>query len=525
MKHFILYILFSFATIWGNSQLGVSIIPPFIAPGGNPTMVQLLYGIFTNNDSVDIEVYLVMDCKESGNLIASATSARFTLEASRPLTINYQNAELLLSPLASFHTYGNYPEYVVRTGALPPGMYEICLTVVHDSIRYERCYSVSYENFTSVNLLTPLNGGSVLNDYPTFTWTRVSGSGDAFTTDIYYALKLVNVLEDQSPVIAMEANPAVFKEDQIDFNLFQYPITSQPLIPCQKYAWQIEAFEGIGNSRRSLAKSEIWDFRVDCEQWNGWGPNPDGAVPLDSNGLPVQCQLCDSADCKNHLIEFRKVSAEADGLFQLVLENKYTGTDPDFFPKSIRIKSQNDSVFAIADSVVNGWKLIPELSQQPAKELEWKLSQGTLPKGVTRPGIIQFTGSVTYPLSLTAEWKNKNGEVICTDSVSLMEVQYYYVLNSEPPEQIQEISGNLLKVQFFNDYASNSDLRWSIFDLASRSVMKPGSEPPGELKSENGQNRISIDLEPYALQPGKIYLLQVSDFINQYQLTFKQVEP
>lgn len=268
MKRLVFLLSMSFLFFINKSNSQVLVYPPALSHGGNPTLVQLMYGILNNTSSSGMEVYLQLVCTTQGQLVGDVKSKTFLLPAGVTL-INSQNAEILLYPVDVKYADNKYVAYGVRTSTLPPGTYEICVTVfkaLNDSITGKNCYSISIENFTSVNLLTPMNNSVNKNLYPIFTWSKVAGTESAFSNDIYYSLKIVEIFDEQSSLIAVQANPSVFKEDEINFNLFQYPVTSHPLEACKKYAWQIEAFQGIGVNKKSLIKSEMWSFRIECEQ-------------------------------------------------------------------------------------------------------------------------------------------------------------------------------------------------------------------------------------------------------------------
>ncbi len=271
LKIFVLLLLLFFAN---RAISQVIIYPPPLSPGGNPTVIQLMYGILNNTSSSALDVYMHLVCTNSGQPVADVQSKAFLLPSGITL-INSQNVENLLYPVDVKYADNKYLSYGIKTSSLPPGTYEICITVLQTiggSVIGNNCYSISIENFTSVNLLTPMNNGLSKNSYPIFSWSKVTGTAAAFSNDIYYSLKIVEINDEQSSVIAMQSNPAVFKEDEINFNLFQYPVTSHPLEPCKKYAWQIEAFQGMGINKKSRIKSEIWSFRVDCEQQLHWTP-------------------------------------------------------------------------------------------------------------------------------------------------------------------------------------------------------------------------------------------------------------
>lgn len=278
MKYFVFFLLLHFSIAQSSAQ--VIVYPPPLS-GGNPTVIQLMYGILNNTSSSGLNVYVHLVCTTNGQSIADVKSKNFLLPTGITF-INSQNVENLLYPVDVKYADNKYLAYGIRTSTLPPGKYEICVTVlkaINDSVAGKNCYSISLENFTSLNLLTPMNNSLSKNSYPIFTWSRITGTATAFSNDIYYSLTIVEIIDEQSSVIAMQSNPAVFKEDQIDFNLFQYPIISHPLEPCKKYAWQIEAFQRTGIDKKSLIKSEIWSFRIDCEQVIRWVPN--GQTPTD----------------------------------------------------------------------------------------------------------------------------------------------------------------------------------------------------------------------------------------------------
>lgn len=253
----------------------VLISPPPLFKGVKPDIIQLMYGILNNTSSSGLDVYIHVIAKSDGKLIVDANSKEFYL-AQGPTLINTSNAQELLYPGKVKYTDNRYLNYSIRTGELIQGEYDVCVSVLkakNDSILGKTCYSFIIENFTTVNLLTPINKSDCKNAYPIFTWSKVNGSASTFSDDIYYSLKIVEVFDEQSDLTAMQANPSVFKDDDISFNLFQYPLASHPLEPCKKYAWQIEAFQGRGLNKRSLIKSEIWSFREACEQELHWTPS------------------------------------------------------------------------------------------------------------------------------------------------------------------------------------------------------------------------------------------------------------
>ncbi len=538
LKNKIVFIVFLSVFLFSiaKSFSQVIITPPPIATGGNPTIIHLMYGVLNNTTSKEMNVYLQLVCTNKGQPVADVKSKNFILPKG-PTIINAINVEDLLYPVDVKYADNKYLTYGIQTSTLPPGTYQICVTVCDvttNAVVGKNCYSLQIENFTSVNLLTPMNNSESKNPYPIFTWTKVTGTSSTFGDDIYYTLKIVEVINDQSDVIAMQANPAVFKEDEISFNLFQYPVTSQPLGPCKKYAWQIEAFQGVGSKKRSLIKSEIWRFRVECEKethWTANGQPPPEEVPkkkpkkpVDGYSVVIPDMLKDSTSCKNFKAEFKKVSKGDTVSYKFVSTNNYTGTDSNFKPTSIKISVKNNLVIGIVDSLPAGLHRAPSKFPPGSSTMKWTNSRGYIPNGQTNLGNLYFQNSSANQFKIIYEWLNKNDKTTCKDSASFIEVQYYYELTEESSDNYSEISGNTLNVQFINNYASNSNLKMSIYDVGANALLKSTNERAVKLNSISGLNRITLNLKDYKLEPSKLYLLTVSDFVNNYHFKFKVID-
>jgi hypothetical protein len=290
LKRLILFLsLFLFTN---RTMAQVLVLPPGLH-GGNVSIVQLMYGILNNTSAAGINVSVQLTCTTGSQLVANVKSKTFLLPPGITV-INAQNAENLLYPVTVNYTDNKLEAFAIRMGALPPNTYQICVTVLkskNDSVVGKNCYSVTFENYTSVNLLTPMNNSTIKDQYPTHTWGKVTGTSQAFNNDVYYSIKIVEIIDGQSPIEAMKSNPAVFIENGINFNLIQLPITSHPLERGKRYAWQIEAFEGIGINKKNLITSEVWSFRVDYEQQIHWTSNvqqpADTTKPVKKKALPT----------------------------------------------------------------------------------------------------------------------------------------------------------------------------------------------------------------------------------------------
>ncbi|MCX6222528.1 MAG: hypothetical protein NTZ69_16275 [Bacteroidia bacterium] len=96
----------------------------------------------------------------------------------------------------------------------------------------------------------------------------------------------------------------------------------------------------------------------------------------------------------------------------------------------------------------------------------------------------------------------------------------YYELGKVPSNTITKISNETLDVQFFNKYASAENIKLTIYDVEAQKI-KRKSRDVIKLNSVTGLNRISIDIKDYNLEPGRLYLLTISDSHTDYNFNFR----
>jgi hypothetical protein len=549
----------------------VSVVGPFIPPLSNPMATELLYANLINSSPNSYEVELnakLILRNPNPSQVLEGTSKPFTLDPITNLTINRFNAEHLLYPITQASVDLPFALSVANTSTLPPGVYEICLEVRlasdHTPIGNNGCptFTVSNNNVTAVNLLTPLNQGTTPNAYPILTWSMLSGGAAAFDPNRYYALKIVTQLEEQSPQIAIQANPAIFLEDQLSLNQLQYPITSQPLVAGTTYAWQVEAYRQNGLQRQSLVWSEVWSFKVggavagDLAYWSGGGVGSGsgtgagigtgtgtgnangtgtptftgtgtstvtgtgtGVATGTGTGIPLLCAECDSVLCKNYNLQMKRLRKDTSGYFQLMVENKYTGTNHDYQPVSFKLSVRTDSLMALPDSLNSSWKLGAEVPEA-GRTQEWIIKTPKIPQGKSKPGNLRFSGPSTESISVIVEWKSRNNKIICRDTIDLIDVPYYFEIDRMAEGVVQHLTSQKLRVQFRNPYSGSPSIQVTIQDLATRAQIQPTQNQFSQMRAEEGLNRIAIDLKAFALTPGKVYLLKVSDQMRHYQMQF-----
>ena len=257
-------------------QVAVSLLPP---PPNQLNVEDLWRLTLTNNSADAIQVILRGEALEkTEGLLFEASSSVFMLEPGfttvmageiGPIDVGYGNPE--------------YQEYISRTGSAPSGTYTVCVNAVTAEtmeVLGSDCIQQSIEEIPPPELVSPLNGDVVMEEYPLFSWqVNPEQTGDV---GINYTLRIVELLGNQSPYEAMESNPAWFEESGISMNSFTYPVGARSFneggfegmnieeyfremdsYPENTYCWQVQSFDEDDNPLgENEGKSEVWVFGV-----------------------------------------------------------------------------------------------------------------------------------------------------------------------------------------------------------------------------------------------------------------------
>ena len=227
----------------------------YIQPPPNQWRAEDMWNAMITNTSDEPQiVYLYGTLDEaSDGRIAEGTSSSFTVNRlySGPLSISQ------LSPVHQKYVAGKYEDIVRRTGTMPGGVYHICLYVKDaktDVVMSQDCIDQSINPASPPELIYPANGDSVKETMPVFLWMPPMPMpiGEVIT----YELKIIELLDGQVPVEAMEANPAFFIQKGVRSPSFQFPLSARPLVAKKRYAWQVTA---TGHSYE-IGKSQVWSF-------------------------------------------------------------------------------------------------------------------------------------------------------------------------------------------------------------------------------------------------------------------------
>lgn len=111
----------------------------------------------------------------------------------------------------------------------------------------------------------PANKDTITELYPVFSWAPVyplQGS-----QPIAYSIRIVEVLGNQTPEAAIQANPDYFAQSRITQTFATYPLSAPYFRKDKRYAWQViahyiarhSANESMQTVQRALA-SEVYSF-------------------------------------------------------------------------------------------------------------------------------------------------------------------------------------------------------------------------------------------------------------------------
>ena len=210
----------------------------------------------TNTTNSVLSVYLFGTLsEENAGLIATGTSKVFSLKPGfkkiksgelTPITVDYPNPD------------SKYKESMIRTGGVPNGNYEVCISVKLSSSNNEvgsGCINQNVEMSAPLSLIAPDNGEKISLTLPIFTWMHIKKPG----SDANYTLTIVELLPNQTPELAILTNPLWFTKEKITSTVFQYPLSVRRFEAGKEYAWQVNIFEmGV-----LLTQSDVWSFKYE----------------------------------------------------------------------------------------------------------------------------------------------------------------------------------------------------------------------------------------------------------------------
>lgn len=151
-----------------------------------------------------------------------------------------------------------------QTGKLPEGDYEYCfeLTPVDDKPglldMYEQCFQLALQPRSPLLLADPVDEEKICNQRPSFLWQPPMPAD----LNARYRIIVAEVKARQTPVEALSFNLPLINISEVREPRLNFPQHIQSLDTGKTYVWQV--YYSINNML--LTKSEIWTFRIDCEE-------------------------------------------------------------------------------------------------------------------------------------------------------------------------------------------------------------------------------------------------------------------
>lgn len=215
---------------------------------------------------ITIELYE----QQTGKLVLTSQSAEFTLPTG-PSNFN-KFSMALLKPISNT-IYPN-PDYdnLNQNGILPAGNYNAVYSIYGINQQGQTIANVltelpfSIEILFPPTLLSPFNDDTIQTHNPTLTWAPAFSGAQRVTYDIIIAEQY----DGQSAEQAVNANPAYYKQENLQTTTLPYPYAAQQLKVNQWYAWRVVA--KLGSTPAS--RSETWRFIIVEPQEDPCLPKP-----------------------------------------------------------------------------------------------------------------------------------------------------------------------------------------------------------------------------------------------------------
>lgn len=226
--------------------------------------------------------------QQTGKLVLTSKSSPFNLPGGPSNYNKYSMAPL--KPINNT-VYPN-PDYanINQNGLIPAGNYNAVYSLLGINQQGQQVSSAiadmpfSIEILFPPTLLSPFNDDTIQVHNPTFTWAPAFSGAQRIAYDII----IVEQYDGQSPEQAVNANPAYYKQENLQTTTLPYPFAAQQLKTNQWYAWRIIA--RLGNTPAS--RSETWRFIIVEPKDDPCLPKPiDFSFKLQENLTGAYCKV------------------------------------------------------------------------------------------------------------------------------------------------------------------------------------------------------------------------------------------
>jgi hypothetical protein len=230
-----------------QAQITVSLQQP---PPNQLKVADLWRVTILNTTKTTYNVYLQGTATEANaGQVVDAQTSPFTVPPGSKVVTGHDLGNIKVNSSNS-----KYKNILLQTGSVPAGDYTVCV-IVHaaqdGSELGNDCIQQHVESATLM-LITPNDEAPLDVDLPVFIWTSSPPLGTSAT----YGMKIVEVLGNQTPFAAMQANTPFFVQSSLHTSTLQYPVSAPKFIPGRNYGWQITA----ADNGATLSQSEVWSF-------------------------------------------------------------------------------------------------------------------------------------------------------------------------------------------------------------------------------------------------------------------------
>lgn len=202
----------------------------------------------TSKETYVVYFYGTLTEKKAG-MIANATT---DVKSIKPGVTNLKASDFPKQPDVSYSGDPKYKDALIKTGSLLPGEYTYCIYAKLKKDNQEMgsdCIDQIIEETGMISLTLPNNEDEISPNTPVvFSWMSSNPK-----PGVKYLIKVVELTEGQSPIVAFEKNKAFFEKDNLTSTIFNYPTSAAKFLAGKKYVWRVS---------QGIIKSEISSFGV-----------------------------------------------------------------------------------------------------------------------------------------------------------------------------------------------------------------------------------------------------------------------
>lgn len=240
----VFFVLGSFATAHAQITANLIVTPnpsSYISDWtGHPEYVTLSIINPTNQTYL---IQLQIELSITGELVARSKRGLPSPINVPPGVTRLTGTDIISMPDVDF--FGSNKNTVIRTGVLPSGVYEFCITLFNaqDNKQLTRqCKPLTIQTFAPPILLQPQN--NAVTDQatrPIFHWTSVNPPPPK---PIIYVFTLTEVFQSQrDPVSAFRMNRPLITKELVNQTLLPLPAEIQQLDTAKTYVWSVKALD------------------------------------------------------------------------------------------------------------------------------------------------------------------------------------------------------------------------------------------------------------------------------------------